>query len=112
MNPQQAVTVFASYSDHEKLELLAHLSYELTLLAREAYVPGTDEISDHGRMREVNELQHQISGFLVKLLSNDPQRYPDDVFIQIIFEANLGNSLTRQFQDTFHRVTERMPVSP
>jgi hypothetical protein len=111
MDTQKAIDAFSHFSNQEKSEFLAHLSHELTILARAAYVPGTEDLNDPARLRRINELQHQLSGFLMKLLSNDVERYPDDVFVRILVERSGGGELQNEVQNVFSRLVDRSAVS-
>lgn len=104
MTIDQAIDVFSSYSPEEKKEFLAQLSYELTLIARGGYEAGGDGLADPRFVRAVNEVQHRVSAFLWALLRDDPQRYPDDVFVKIILGRAGDESPGRQLSDAFARL--------
>ncbi len=86
MTTEEAITVFVSYSSADKQDFLAQLMHELTIIARDSYEVGRDGLTDPRRMRLVNEAQHCVSGFLLALLRDDPQRYPDESLVRIILE--------------------------
>ncbi|MBV9635802.1 MAG: hypothetical protein JOZ40_14350 [Methylobacteriaceae bacterium] len=81
-------------SDQEKF--LARLIVNLTLIARITYVVGADGVVDQRLLRLFNEASHKLSSQLSHLLSDIPQRYPDDVFANIVIDIlqslNLDNS--------------------
>ncbi|MBA3239732.1 MAG: hypothetical protein H0T60_00710 [Acidobacteria bacterium] len=104
MTPDNAINIFASYSHAEKKEFLAQLMYELTLITRDSYEVGQDGLTNSRRVRRVNEVQHRVSAFLWALLRNDPQRFPDDVFIKIVLEHADDEMLGRQLGEAFARL--------
>jgi hypothetical protein len=65
--------------------LLARLADRLTLMARETYLPG-DGVADSARLRTFNEAQNRIAAPLVRLLTADQGRYPDDVFANVLVD--------------------------
>jgi hypothetical protein len=105
MTVDDAINVFVSYSSEDKKEFLAHLMYELTIIARDSYVAGNDGLTNPQRVRRLNEVQHRVSAFLWALLRNDPQRYPDDTLVRIILEHPDDNDLQQQLSETFARLT-------
>jgi hypothetical protein len=112
MNVDEASVVFSSYSLKEQEEFLAHLIYELTILARDCYEPGTDNLSNPQRMRRINELQHRVSAFLWSLLRNDSQRCPDHALMEIILEHPNDKGLEQQLNEAFARLmTQRLTVA-
>ncbi|MBX9622733.1 MAG: hypothetical protein K2X82_02870 [Gemmataceae bacterium] len=52
---------FAVLTTAEQTRLLIRLARELTLVARDYYVPGTLELSDPAAVRLVNEVQHRVT---------------------------------------------------
>ena len=58
----------AQLTQEQKTRLVARLSFELTITARETYVPGTEDIAAPGQIRAYNEMQHRVSACLCELL--------------------------------------------
>ncbi len=82
-----AQAIFRKLSLQHQVYTLAMLAYRSTLWAREFYpqlVQDRSEVVE--RLRAFNELQHQLSQHMVHLLYLEDNRYPDDVFISILFE--------------------------
>jgi hypothetical protein len=52
----------------QKLLLLARLSHELTIAARDTYVPGAEDIVAPRQIRAYNEMQHRVSACLCELI--------------------------------------------
>ena len=76
---------FARQAVQSKIQVLAQLSFELTIAARDTYAAGTEMVNNPVRLRQFNEVQHQIAGYLCALV-NGTERYPDEVFVQMILE--------------------------
>jgi hypothetical protein len=62
---------------------LAKLADRLTLLARDTYDRAADVV-DARRLRIFNEAQNRILGQLVRLLTADDNRYPNEVFANVL----------------------------
>ncbi len=111
MTVDEAISVFISYPSEEKEEFLAHLMYELTVLARGTYEVGQEGLTNPRQMRRLNEVQHRVSAFLLALLRNDLKRYPDDLLVKIVLEHPEDNDLERQLSDAFARLmTHRVSI--
>ena len=112
MTPEEAIVVFSSFSPEEKKEFLAHLMYELTVVARDNYEVGQDSLTNPQRMRRINEIQHRLAAFLWALLRDDPQRYPDDVLLRIVLEHPDDNELELQMCEALTRLAgkKHLPV--
>lgn len=77
---------YSTFSYDGKTSLLSVLALEITIRARGAYPEETDEKIDPKKLVGFNEIQHTIMGQLVKMLVKDEARYPDDVFLDILYE--------------------------
>ena len=97
MNILEATKFYQHLSLNEQSEFLALFSHELTVLARESYEIGTDNIINPKFIREINEIQHLLSMQIALLLKDDSERYPDDVLMRIIFENREITNLNRTF---------------
>ena len=112
MTIDEAIAIFSAYSLREKEEFLAHLIYELTVIARDSYEVGGDGLTNPQRIRSLNEIQHRLSAFLWALLRNDSKRYPDEVLVKIILEHPEDSLLERQLREAFARLAnQRLTVA-
>jgi hypothetical protein len=84
MSQDQLSDIFHRLSEHDKISLLARWLVELGTCARDTYVPGSDAVVDAPRLRIFNELQHRIAAQLDHLINGEDNRYPDDVFLQMV----------------------------
>ena len=72
----------ASINEEEKALTLSRLINNLTICGRAQYgEEGAEE-----RLRTINEMMHLTSGKLRDVLMRTSKQYPDDVFIDILFE--------------------------
>jgi hypothetical protein len=55
-------------SSSELARFLSVVSLELTISAREIYVPGSMDVEDPSRLRALNECQHFLLGILRRVL--------------------------------------------
>lgn len=58
----------AQLTAEQRIRLAARLSFELTIAARETYLPGTGDIAAPAQIRAYNEMQHRVSACLCELL--------------------------------------------
>jgi hypothetical protein len=86
--------VFCELKREQKIQYLLRLGSMLTVVGREAYEPQTENLLDPPWLREVNEIQHRILGYLVGLTHDGP-RYPDDILIRIVLEGGASNRQLR-----------------
>ena len=73
MNPSIAPRVsideqFTALSSQVQTRLLIELARELTLVARNYYVPGTLELNDPVAVRLINEIQHRVTAHAAQTL--------------------------------------------
>jgi hypothetical protein len=86
MTADEARTTFADLSPQRKLQVVSLLAHNLTVAARGWYPGESDEGKAARKLRVFNELLHTISAKLTALASGDPQRFPDDGFLDVLFE--------------------------
>ncbi|HTB43954.1 MAG TPA: hypothetical protein VK741_10045 [Acetobacteraceae bacterium] len=65
--------------------LLARLADRFSLMARDTY-DQSGGVADAARLRAFNEAQNRILAQLLRLLTANAQRYPDDVFANILVD--------------------------
>ena|SRR5277367_1764715 len=99
---------YAALAVRSQTLLLAKLGARLTLLARGETYDQHGGVADSARLRAFNEAQHRILGQLVRLLTADERRYPDDVFANVLVDqfeilqldlAEISNALDRARDD-------------
>jgi hypothetical protein len=83
---RQRLAVRYATSDREGQALfLAKLADRLTLFARGTY-DGHYGVAEPTRLRSFDETQNRILAQLLRILSTDEHRYPDDVFANILVD--------------------------
>lgn len=76
---------FQALAPREKARLLSRLGHNLTVAARDA----SGAIEPAGAVRKLlalNELQHTVTGKLIALTGDDPEAFPDEDFLEVLFE--------------------------
>jgi hypothetical protein len=103
MNTLDPVHTFARFKREDKIRFLCRLAFELTIVARDTYIPQTEDLSRPAHLRAINELQHQILSYLSALTSGDRALYPDNALIAVILEAGKDVIQRSQVHDAFER---------
>jgi hypothetical protein len=70
MNKEDIVRTATQLSPEQKRRFFARLSFELTIKARNTYVPGSEDVAEPRQLRTFNELQHRVTSCLLKLLDD------------------------------------------
>ncbi len=92
MTANEAKSEFVEMVSDRKMRMLALLAHNLTICARSAYLPEIGEVSARKRLHALNELLHVVTGQLMHMVAGDANRYPDNVFMDILREkAQIGH---------------------
>ncbi len=86
MTTQEVASTLRAMPADQKLRVLALLAHNLTVAARAAY-PG--QVEPHlvtTKLPALNELQHTVTGRLMHLAAGDENGFPDDAFLEVLFE--------------------------
>ncbi len=59
----------------------------------------------------MNELQHRLLSFLMALMKNDANRYPNDMFVRLILERPEDWEFRRQLQEVFDRLLAQRSIT-
>ncbi len=102
---QDFKSAFAALPPESQARFLATVSYEATVWARHHY----PEVADNAKLslqvlRAFNELQHKLTAQVVHLLAGDEGRYPDDVFVDIMFECAEMAKCEAKLSQVFQRL--------
>lgn len=76
---------YSVLSRTSQIAVLARIANWLTFVARETY-DREFGVSDGARLRAFNEAIGRIMAQMVRLLDEDQQRYPDDIFANILVD--------------------------
>ncbi|HLX61359.1 MAG TPA: hypothetical protein VKX17_08770 [Planctomycetota bacterium] len=87
MKNKTALEFFTGLSNSEKATFVARLASNLTVVARDTYEVGTENVVNAPRLRQFNEILHRVTDQEVGLLTGEPN-YPDDVFVQIVLDQD------------------------
>ncbi len=83
---KQIVKRYCTLTLLDQERLFANAGHWLTMAGRGTYVPGEDDVHDGPTLRKVNEGAHRIFDQLRLMLESSDQRYPDDVFVEILVD--------------------------
>jgi hypothetical protein len=113
----QAITAYSALSAKNQARFLARLAHEMTVWGRDAYkVLTADDAVSAELLTGYNELQHKISAHLMHLLEDNNLRYPDDVFINILFDmapaARCEGKLAGVFDDLYGSYLRSQEAQP
>ena len=86
MTREEAIAKYSALNPIQQISVLAHFGLELTIAARDTYVPGTEQVADAPRLRHANEMLHRVAAHIWHLSEGQTKRYPDDVLISIFWE--------------------------
>src|SRR5262245_65251332 len=82
-----AILAYSALSRENKVRFLSRIAHELTGRARDAYETTTSDPQKTAQLLTAyNELGHKIIGEMIHHLEAHHFRYPDDVFVRIIFD--------------------------
>ena len=97
-------------TDAQKIEACARLAHMLTVAARETYEAGTLNVTLPGRLREINEIQHHVTGALVQMIETGDFKFADDSLVMLFHAGTCDDGLQTILEFVFERVA--MAVSP
>jgi hypothetical protein len=109
LNVHAAQELFAKLDAPAQLRLLARFGHELTIVARDTYDAGTDDVLEPQRLRRINEIQHRVFDHITKLLAGDTERYPDQVLISVFLDHD-DATLRAHAGSAFQRATRHVAV--
>jgi hypothetical protein len=93
MNIAEIANETAGLTLEQKRRFLARLAFELTIAARDTYVPGWEEIAAPRQLRGFNEMQHLVTSNLLEILGTGK----DDIWVlQGIADLARGAGITTE----------------
>ncbi len=110
MNKSQILQIYTALDSTAKARFLAVLSHQLTILTRGDYDEGIDCATRVKRLMGSNELQHHIISELRHHLDEDPNRYPDEVLLNILFEKAQYYGLSNPLQHALIATVKRFDL--
>jgi hypothetical protein len=87
MTKDEAKSAFLAMPPTIKMRVLSLFAHNLTVCARSAYLPEVGDALARKRHHGFNELLHTATGQLMHMVAEDLNRYPDEVFMDILFET-------------------------
>jgi hypothetical protein len=86
---------------------LLAFAWNLTVAAREAYVPGSLEIASPAILRGVNEAMHQVLQHAQHVLEAKQGEYPDDGLADVLAEMARQTGIGRQLDWAWARAVRQ-----
>lgn len=103
MDQTSGTELFASLKHEDKLQMLADLSYHLTIIARGTYDDRGD-VKDTKRLRSLNEVQHRALASLRSLAAGQREaRMADDALVAMFFAQRDDKTLSRWLISAFEK---------
>jgi hypothetical protein len=98
-------SLFLGLSTDQKTRLLALVAHNLTVCARIATFPELRDALARRKFTGINELLHVVTAHVMHMVCGDQDRYPDDVFIDILIEnaqtSHCEGDLLQSFQRSY-----------
>ncbi len=95
-------TDFNAFNDAERLLLWTALAFELTIAARETYVPQSDSVAEPAKLRTYNELLHRLCSHMAAL-QRRREGFSDEALEQVLFDIADHGGLTPQLERCVER---------
>ena len=115
MDTNEVLASYRSFSELQQAKFLSRLGHQITIFARDTYNTGTEELSNPRQLRCINELMHKILSQQSKILLGNRNRYPDDIFIKMIFNiaatCGFDNYLLAGANDSMKLCLDKKPSS-
>lgn len=108
MDQTTGTQFFVSLTNDEKLQVLADLTYNLTIIARDTYDDNGD-VKDAKRLRSLNEVQHRALAALRALAAGQSRaRMSDDALVAMFFAQRDDKPLSRLLALAFEKAATAM----
>jgi hypothetical protein len=65
---RETISAFAKLTPSERAIVLARFAFELTIVARDTYVLGSEQMRYPERLRALNEIQHRVTRRILDIL--------------------------------------------
>jgi hypothetical protein len=87
MTTEEALEIFTSLDKESRLLFLARYGHQLTIIARSAYVEEVSDMLAMRLLRDLNEIEHRLFGYMASIMTNDAHCFDDRTIVSIL----LGN---------------------
>ena len=106
-----AIARYSELGRDKQILFLTSFGWELSILARDTYEPGTDRLLDPNRLRCINEIQHRVFGQMRNLQSNRSKRAADADVVTMLLEQ-VTPILREQTEYAFWRAIDGLGNQP
>lgn len=83
---RNVASCYSALDQQHQLVFLVKIGNRLSIEARDTYEVGGADVIDAARLRTFNEAQNRIWAQILRIATADSQRYPDDVFVNILID--------------------------
>ena len=105
MDAIAAIEILTALTPENKTRMLAMLCHDLTVIARDTYGKGED-VKVPTRLRALNEIEHRMTGFLIRILRRENSLDADDAIAAIFFGERKDKYLGSLLAFAFTRVSK------
>lgn len=102
MDQRTGTELFASLKQDDKVQMLADITYHLTIIARDTYDDSAD-VNDTERLRSLNEVQHRALANLRALTAGQTARMSDDAVVAMFFAQREDKTLGKWLVSVFDK---------
>ena len=79
--------------DPQQATFWALVAHNLTISARDTYVPQTNDIAEPAKLRAYNEIMHRVSAQIVAKQSKLATGFPTADLVRLVMETSVANAL-------------------
>jgi hypothetical protein len=112
MDINEAVRLLDSLLPEDKMRSFTRLCHNLTVVARDTY-DSAGGVTDAGRLRALNEIEHRMTGFLLALVAGDDGSDLDQAVARMFFseraDAHLARLLASAFELSLMQFGQKLP---
>ena len=97
----------SSLDRQSQVDTLLAFAWNMTVAARDAYVPGSLEVANPRTLRAINEAMHQVLQHTRHVLLAEYGEYPDDGLAEVLEEIAVQWEVGRQLDWAWARALSR-----
>lgn len=111
MSDPSVLEVLRALNSHEKALLMARISLQFTIAARDAYGDESSAVARLEWLKYLNELQHRLAGQSIGYLGEEAC-YPDDVVAGVLTAPSGDVALDSWIRHCVNRAIRAMKKTP
>ncbi len=111
MNRIELIASINKLNREQLIKLGTVLAIELTIQARDTYVPGSTAVHDPTRLRECNEVLHRVISAVRRGIDGEEVSSSIEMIVAQLPEKEDNTPLARQIFSAFFRALQQIDVS-